>query len=111
MSDERDNLTVEILKSIRDEIRSTNTRVDMLSGQFHEFRREMNELRGEVVEVTNTLGRHIVESETRTATAVTALVGEVQTLTTHLRSQADLRPRVERNERDIEAIKARLTAG
>lgn len=44
----------------------------------------------------------------RAATAITDLAGSVNRLSDLLREQFDLRPRVERCEREIEAIKHRL---
>jgi len=54
------------------------------------------------------LTQRIVESEMRAATAITDLAGSVNRLSDLLREQFDLRPRVERCEREIEAIKHRL---
>jgi uncharacterized protein Yka (UPF0111/DUF47 family) len=54
------------------------------------------------------LSRRIVDSEMRTATAITELAGTVGELTDVLRRQADLRPRVEQNERDIDELKRRM---
>ena len=81
------DVTIEILKSIRDEqkgmreeLKGTNLRLDELT-------------------------RRVVESEIRTSTAITELAGTVREMTTVLRTSADLRPRVERCERDIEDLK------
>jgi hypothetical protein len=76
-------ITIEILKSIRDEVRATNTRLDETNAR-------------------------IVESELRTASAITGLHGTVSDLVDVLREQHDLRPRVDRCERDIGDIKHRL---
>ncbi len=54
------------------------------------------------------LSRRIVESEVRTATALTDLAGTVREMTAHLKGQHDLKPRVERCEQDIAELKARL---
>src|SRR5580704_14295986 len=92
------DLTIEILKEIRDEVKSvrdevkvTNGRIDLLHGELHEG--------------LGTLTRRVVESEIRTSTAITELAGTVREMTGVLRSQADLRPRVERCERDIAELK------
>ena len=80
------DLTIEILKDIRagiDSLREdTNARLDLMS-------------------------RRIVESEVRTSTAIVDLAGTVREMTTVLRAQSDLRPRVERCERDIEELRQR----
>jgi hypothetical protein len=56
------------------------------------------------------LTQRVVESELRTATAITDLAGTMRDMTAVLRSSADLRPRVEKCEQDIEKIKLRLPA-
>ena len=91
------DLTIQILQGIRDEIRETRTelseRIDETNVRLHEMRTE--------------LSRRIVESEIRTATAITDLAGSVQDMTTVLRAQHDLRPRLERCEREIAELKQR----
>ncbi|HEX8792880.1 MAG TPA: hypothetical protein VF765_18165 [Polyangiaceae bacterium] len=85
------DLTIEILKNIRDEVRQTRTD---LSGRIDTMRDE--------------LSRRIVESEIRTSTAVTELAGAVSQMTGVLRASHDLRPRVERCELDIAELKKRV---
>ena len=79
MSVEPTALTIEILKEIRDEIRKTNGRVD--------------ETNIRLTDLGNDLGRRIVESETRTATAIADLAGSVREVSALLRSQHDLEGR------------------
>jgi hypothetical protein len=98
------DVTIEILQGIRDEIRETRgelrtTRTE-LSNRIDETNVRLYEMRTE-------LSRRIVESEVRTATAITDLAGTVREMTDVLRSQNDLRPRVERCERDIAELKRR----
>jgi hypothetical protein len=81
------DITVEILKDIRAEIRSTNARLETGLAD---------------------VSRRIVDSEIRTATAITELAGSVHDLTDLLRASHDLRPRVERCESEIADIKRRL---
>ncbi len=87
------DLTIEILRDIRAGIEKTNERVDAL--------REDANARLDL------LSRRIVESEVRTSTAIVDLAGTVREMTTVLRAQSDLRPRVERCERDIEELRQR----
>lgn len=54
------------------------------------------------------LGQRIAESELRTATAIADLAGTVREMTTVLKAQHDLRPRVERCEQEIADLKRRL---
>jgi uncharacterized protein YPO0396 len=88
-------ITVEILKDIRAEIRATNsgqvTLREELSKRIDETNRELGAVREE-------LSKRIVASEMRTATALTELAGSVQDVAAMLRLQHDLRPRVERCE-------------
>ena len=96
-----DDLTIEILKSIRDEGRKTNERIEQTN-----LRIEQTNL--QLVQLGEDLSNRIVESELRTATAVTDLAGTVRDLVTLLRTHNDLRPRVERCEQDIAVLKQRL---
>ena len=91
------DLTIEILKDIRAGVEKTNERVDAL--------REDTNARLDL------LSRRIVESEVRTSTAIVDFAGTVRDMTTVLRTQSDLRPRVERCERDIEELRQRTAAG
>ena len=94
------NITIKILEGIRDEIRTTRTdlsdRIDQTNGRLDEMRTE--------------LSRRIVESEVRTSTAITDLAGTVRDLTVVLRAQGELRPRVEKCERDIDELRRRAPA-
>lgn len=95
------DLTVVILREIRDEIRATNGRVDQTNSRLDQTNSRLDELRDE-------LSRRIVASEVRTSTAIADLTGSVRQLTGLLQSQLDLRPRVESCEREIERLKERL---
>jgi hypothetical protein len=94
MADEPMNLSVRILKEIRDEVRRTNARIDSTNERLDAMHAG--------------LSQRIVESELRTATAITELAATVRDMTSVLRAQNDLRPRVERCERDIAELKGRL---
>jgi chromosome segregation ATPase len=98
---EPSDATLEVLKDIRQELRDTRT----------ELKSEIGELRDEIRQTNarvDALSDRVVESEIRVATAVTDLHGTVRELTEMLRAQHDLRPRVDRCERDIAEIKRRL---
>lgn len=75
------DLTIEILKGIRDEGRKTNERVDETNKRLDETNVRLDSMREE-------LSRRIVESEIRTATAITALSGEVRELTSFVGYQS-----------------------
>jgi hypothetical protein len=91
------DVTIEILKSIRDDVHvlaerqsETNARLDTTNDRL------------------DVLSRRVVESEVRTATAITDLHGTVRDMVDVLRAQHDLRPRLDHAERDISEIKNRL---
>ncbi|MBI2378628.1 MAG: hypothetical protein HYV07_31820 [Deltaproteobacteria bacterium] len=97
------DLTIEILKEIRDEGRKTNERLDQTNERLDKTNERLDSLRSEVI-------RRIADSEIRTATAITTLSGYVQEMTSVLRSTSELRPRVERCEQEIEILKKRDAA-
>ena len=96
-----DDITVEILRDIRaemrgmrDEVRATNVRLDATNEPLDAHIRATNEGFAEV-------NRKLVESEIRTSTAITALDGTLTDVRDLLRDRLDLRDRVERFEQDI----------
>ncbi len=95
------DLTIEILKRIREEGRLTKERVSETNQRPDQTNQPLDDLREE-------LSRRIVEPEIRTATALTALSGDVRELTSFLRQMQDLRPRVEQCEGAIADIQRRL---
>lgn len=108
------DLSLAVLKAIRDEIKKTNSGLDQLrkemSGRIDALREGVTELREETNTRFDELGRRIVESELRTATALTDLAGTIRDMTTLLKSQADLRPRLDKCEQEIAEIKRRLAS-
>ena len=109
------DLTLEVLKDIRDDVRNTNLRLDGLraetrAGFFEVGKRfeEVAERFGDVGERFGDVGRRIVDSEVRTATAITDLTGTLHEIRDDLRESRDLRPRVDLCEREIAEIKTRL---
>ena len=112
------SVTVEILKGIRtdlqgmrDELQSTR---EELRGELRTTREglrdELQTTREELSGRIDRLSRRVVESELRTATAISDLAGTVRDMTGVLRAESDLRPRVERCEQDIADIKKRFPA-
>ena len=95
------DLTIEVLKDIRAEMRDMRT----------EMRENVRDVRSEVAstnERLDALTRRVVEGDIRTATALTDLAGAVQEMTSFLRGANELRPRVERCEEEIASLKRRL---
>ena len=102
------DLTVQILREIRDEIRGTNKRVDETNRRIDETNRQITETNSRLDQTRDELGKRIVESELRTATAITELAGAVQDVRTLLQDRLDLRDRVTRCEEEIAEIKRKL---
>lgn len=112
------DVTVKILTAIRDEIRKTNGEIRKTNEEIRKTNLQVAQLSAEVVktnsrldEMREELSRRIVESEVRTATAIDEVAGSISDLTALLRSQHDLRPRVNQCEQDIAQIKSRLQMG
>ncbi len=78
------DLTTRVLIEIRNENRKTNARLEHLE-------------------------KRIVESELRTATALAELAGSVREMTRTLRASSELRPRLEKCEREIAALKRKVS--
>ena len=108
---EPNDITTEILIGIRDEIRTTNARLDTTNARLDTTNARLDDVRTEIDEMRTELSRRIVDSEVRTATAITDLAGTVREMTAVLRVQADLRPRVEKCERDIDELRRRVSTG
>jgi len=76
------DLTIEVLKSIRDELRGTNVRLDRVE-------------------------RRQADTEVRLATELVAVVGAVNEVRDLLREDRHLRDRVDDHERRLAAVEAR----
>jgi predicted nucleic acid-binding Zn-ribbon protein len=108
MPDEPVNLTTHILKEIRDEARRTNERLDSTNERLDSTNQSLYSVNQRIDAMRVELSERITQSELRTATALTELAMTVRDLTSLLRAQSDLRPRVERCEREIVELRARL---
>jgi methyl-accepting chemotaxis protein len=93
------DITIEILKDIRTNTREMRERLD-----------QTVEAVGETNQRVDALARRLVESEIRTATAITEVATDIRDIKHMLRAQNDLRPRVERCEAEIAEIKKRVPA-
>ncbi len=98
---ESTDLTIEVLKGIRQEVRELGSRVDGTNVRLDSTNERLEAMSTE-------LSRRIVESEIRTSTAIADLAGTVREMTSVLRASHDLRPRVERCEQDIVEMKRRI---
>jgi hypothetical protein len=75
------DITIEILKDIRDEIRQTNTRIDGTNERIDGTNERIAGTNERVDSLREELARRIVESEIRTSTAIAALAGTVSDMT------------------------------
>lgn len=90
------DLTVEILKDIRSELRSTNQRLDGTNHRLDETRAELSQRVDAVV-----------DGQVRLATEVVALASAVSEVATLLKEDRIVRNRVDDHERRIAAIERR----
>src|SRR5258708_26962727 len=91
------DLTIEILKGIRDEVRNTNTRLDETNTQLGALRSDTNMH-------IDRLERRQTEGNVRVQTEVAAVVGAVDRLRYVLLEHRMLRQRVDDHERRLAAI-------
>lgn len=97
---ESDDLTIHVLREIRDEIRSTNQRIDQTNVRLDQMGERLDKR-------IDGMGDRITESEMRTATALTGVTVAIHEVRDLLKDRFDLRDRVERCERDIDELKHR----
>jgi len=95
------NLTIQVLESIRDEVKHTNSRLDQTNSVLDQTNSRIDQMREE-------LSTRIVHSEIRTATAITELAGSVREMTGVVCGALEMRPRVERCEDDIRELRDRI---
>jgi methyl-accepting chemotaxis protein len=107
--------TLRVLTEIRDAVRSTNDRVDQTNARLDQTNARLEQTNARLDETNerleglgHTLSSRIAESEMRTATALTDLAGGLQKVTATLHDALDLRPRVERCERDITELQHKV---
>ena len=102
------DLTIQILREIRDGIHATNARLDQTNARLDQTNARLDETNMRMEQGFESLSRRLVDSELRTATALVNLAGSVREVTDLLRSQHDLRPRVQKCEAEIGQLKKRL---
>ena len=72
-----DEVTIEILKSIRDEIRGTNARIDGLDKRLETTNERIDHLEHSTTSRLERLEKRQVETEIRLATEIVAVAGAV----------------------------------
>ncbi|HEY1556503.1 MAG TPA: hypothetical protein VGF94_16825 [Kofleriaceae bacterium] len=98
MTVDNSGITIEVLKGIRDEIRETRE-------EIRETNKRVDHMENRIDARFDVLTQRIVESESRTSTALAEVDGTMRDVRDLLRDRFDLRDRVERCERDIEELK------
>jgi chromosome segregation ATPase len=107
--DSRDDITIEILREIRDDVRGAHARIDGTNQRIDRLDDRMERMEQRLDRRIDEVGRRIVEVELRTATAITDMHGTLREVRDLLVDRFDLRDRVERCERDIAELKQRAT--
>ncbi len=106
------DITIEILKEIRDEIRNTNGRIDTTNTRIDQTNIQLDQLghdlEGKIDHLRSDLVTRMAETEIRTSTALADVAGTMRDVRDLLRDRFDLRDRVERCERDIDELKHRV---
>ncbi len=107
-----DEVTVAVLREIRDEVRSTRTqlseRIDDVSDRIDSVRTELSERIDKVSERMEALERRQTQTEVRLATELVAVVGAVREVRDTLREGFDLGRRVADHEARLARIEKRL---
>jgi len=101
------DLTIEILKGIRDEVRITNARLDETNARLDETNSQLGALRSDTNMRLDRLERRQTEGDVRVQTEVAAVVGAVDRLRDVLLEDRALRQRVDDHERRLVAIETR----
>jgi uncharacterized protein YPO0396 len=94
------DLTIELLKSIRDEAHQTNERIDQTNAR-------LDELRTDLVDRIERVERRQTETEVRLASELVAVGGAVREVRDLLREDHALRDRVDDHERRLTAVERR----
>jgi hypothetical protein len=98
------DVTLEILRGIRDETRKTNERVDVLSTEVRGLATETKDGFAVVTDRIERVERRRTETEVRIATEIVGVAGAVREVRDLLREDRALRDRVDDHERRIVAI-------
>jgi hypothetical protein len=105
------DLTIEILKGIREETHKTNERLDTTNDRLDELRVDLrsglDDLRTDVVDRIERVERRQTETEMRLASELVAVGGAVREVRDLLREDRALRDRVDDHERRLSAVERR----
>jgi len=98
------DLTIEVLKGIRDEVRKTNEELRNTNEEVRKTNERVDALASETKHGFEHLGRRQTETEIRLATELVGVAGAVREVRDLLRDDLALRNRVDDHERRITAI-------
>jgi chromosome segregation ATPase len=105
------DLTIEILKGIREETHKTNERLDKTNDRLDELRVDLrsglDDLRTDLVDRIERVERRQTETEMRLASELVAVGGAVREVRDLLREDRALRDRVDDHERRLTAVERR----
>jgi hypothetical protein len=95
------DLSLSVLKQIRDAVTQTNVRLDETRGDLSQ---RLDQTREELSQRLEQLARRQTETEIRLATELTAVVGAVHSLRDAVVADRELRKTVENHEQRLSAI-------
>jgi len=101
------DLTIEILKGIREETHKTSERVNETNQRLDETNQRLDNLRTDLVDRIERVERRQTESEVRLASELVAVGGAVREVRDLLREDRALRTRVDDHERRLSAVERR----
>ena len=105
------DLTIEILKGIRDEVKGVREEVNGMRDEVRGVREEVNGIRGQLGETNarlDRLERRQADTEIRLSTQLVAVVDAVRDVRDLLREDRALHDRVDDHERRLAAVERRV---
>jgi len=101
------DLTIEILKGIREEAHETNEKLDETNDRIDQTNQRLDDLRTDLVDRIERVERRQTETEVRLASELVAVGGAVREVRDLLREDHALRTRVDDHERRLSAVERR----
>lgn len=104
------DLSVEILREIRDEVRATNGRLDQTNGRLDQTNERLDQANERLDQANERLGRlerRQVETEVRLATELTSVVGAIRDLKDAVVADRELRRDIADHEQRIRRLEAK----
>ena len=101
------DLTIEILKDIRDEIRGTNARIDDTNSRVDSLREDTNARFDETNTRLARLERRQIDADMRVATLLTSVANSIDDVRVMFREDRAVRGRVDDLDRRVGALERR----